>query len=61
MKYLPAVLTGTLQTANLALDRSAPLEAFAIPQTQAVVFIGVWFALITLISLVIFTRQDLGG
>ncbi len=60
-KYLPIVLTGTLQTANLALDRSASLEAFAIPQTQAIVFIGVWFTLIILISLVIFTRQDLGG
>lgn len=61
VKYLPITLTRTLQTANLALDRAAPLEAFAVPQLQTAVFIGVWFIVIYALSLLIFIRQDLGG
>ncbi|MFT3892982.1 MAG: hypothetical protein QM730_15225 [Anaerolineales bacterium] len=64
VRYLPANLSGVLQTFNAALDRSAaPLaaDAASMPEMRAVLLIGLLFIAISTASFVIFSRQDLGG
>ncbi len=64
IRYLPAQLDQALQIHNLALDRAAgslPPGAANMPEGQAALLIGMIFLILSTISLVIFSRQDLGG
>jgi hypothetical protein len=64
IRYLPASLSQSLQTSNAALDRAAlaaPLDATLMSPAQAILWIGVLFAALSVVSLIIFLRQDLGG
>jgi ABC-type transport system involved in multi-copper enzyme maturation permease subunit len=62
--YLPAQLAQVLQIQNVILDRLAllPLRDTAImPETQAILAIGVTFIILSSVSIFLFSRQDLGG
>ena len=62
--YLPAQLAQVLQIHNLRIYRlapSLPIDATVMPEAQAVLAIGIIFIVLGAISLVIFSRQDLGG
>jgi hypothetical protein len=64
VRYLPASLIRVLQTFNTTLDRAAaplPMDAAIMPETRAILLIGILFIAISAVSLVIFSRQDLGG
>lgn len=64
VRYLPISLAGALQTFNASVDRAtSPLtaEAAIMPELRAVILIGILFMAINALSLVIFSRQDLGG
>ena len=63
VRYLPVSLSQVLQAYNTALDRAAPplLDASIMPEPRAVILIVVIFILLSITSLVIFSRQDLGG
>jgi hypothetical protein len=64
VRYLPASLTGVLQTFNASLDHAAaplPADAAIMPEMRAVLLIGLLFVAISTASFVIFSRQDLGG
>lgn len=64
VRYLPASLSGALQTFNATLDRAAaplPADAAIMPEMRAVILIGILFIAISTTSFVIFSRQDLGG
>jgi hypothetical protein len=63
VRYLPASLAQALQTHNALLDHAAslPAQASGIAELQTVFAIGVLFILLSMTSLVIFSRQDLGG
>lgn len=62
--YMPASLSQVLQTHNPILDRAVTelsLDAASMPEPHAILVIGIIFLLINITSLVIFSRQDLGG
>jgi len=64
VRYLPISLTKVLQAYNGVLDRSVPplpIEAMTMPESRAIILIGVIFIILSAVSLVIFSRQDLGG
>jgi hypothetical protein len=64
VRYLPAQLAQVLQIQNVTLDRLAllPLRDTAImPETQAILAIGVTFIILSSVSIFLFSRQDLGG
>jgi len=64
VRYLPASLSQVLQEQNTILDRTAlplPLDASIMPEPRAVILIGVISLILSITSLVIFSRQDLGG
>lgn len=63
VRYLPASLAQVLQTRNALIDRTAqfPVQVGSMSESQAALAIGVLFLLLSLTSLVIFSRQDLGG
>ena len=64
VRYLPASLSQALQTHNTSLDRATPplpLDAAIITEPRAILLIGLLFLLLSMASLVIFSRQDLGG
>jgi ABC-type transport system involved in multi-copper enzyme maturation permease subunit len=64
VRYLPISLSQVLQTYNAALDRTVsplPLDASIMPEPRAVILIGVIFIILSIASLIIFSRQDLGG
>jgi ABC-type transport system involved in multi-copper enzyme maturation permease subunit len=64
VRYLPSQLAQVLQINNLTLDRTAlplPLDAAIMPEARAVLAIGIIFIILSVISLSIFSRQDLGG
>jgi hypothetical protein len=63
VRYLPASLSGSLQTFNATLDRTAHLsvDAAIMPEMRAVILIGILFVAISATSFVIFSCQDLGG
>jgi ABC-type transport system involved in multi-copper enzyme maturation permease subunit len=64
VRYLPAQLAQVLQIHNLRIYRlapSLPIDATVMPEAQAVLAIGIIFIVLSAISLVIFSRQDLGG
>lgn len=63
-QYLPANLSQVLQEFNATLDRAAlphPSDASAMPETHAVLLIGILFLSLSAATFVIFSRQDLGG
>ena len=60
--YLPGSLSQALQSRNSALDLSAlPLSMDSMPELQVVLLIGGMFLVLSIASLAIFSRQDLGG
>jgi hypothetical protein len=64
VRYLPTSLSKALQASNTALDRTTavvPLNATLMPDTQALLWIGVIFIALSTAALIIFLRQDLGG
>lgn len=64
VRHLPVSLSQVLQTFNAALDRTAPplpADAASMPEIRAILLIGVLLAAFSAASLVIFSRQDLGG
>ncbi len=64
IRYLPAQLAQVLQIHNLSLDRltpALPADAAIMPETRAILAIGMIFIVLSTISLAIFSRQDLGG
>jgi ABC-type transport system involved in multi-copper enzyme maturation permease subunit len=64
VRYLPAQLAQDLKIHNQGLFRlapSLPLDASLMPETQAILAIGIIFMGLGAISLAIFSRQDLGG
>jgi ABC-type transport system involved in multi-copper enzyme maturation permease subunit len=64
VRYLPANLSRVLQTFNAVIDRAAlplPADSASMPETRAIVIIGMLFIALSATSLVIFSRQDLGG
>ena len=58
--YLPASLAQVLQNGNTAIDRSVAAAARQ-PHGQAILLIGLIFLFLSLASLAVFSRQDLGG
>lgn len=63
VRYLPGSLAQALQTRNALIDRAAhlPVQTSLMSETQAALAIGVLFILLSMTSLIIFSRQDLGG
>jgi ABC-type transport system involved in multi-copper enzyme maturation permease subunit len=64
VRYLPASWSQVLQTFNAAIDRTSlplPADPASMPETRAILMIGILFIALTATSLVIFSRQDLGG
>lgn len=64
VRYLPASLSQVLQTHNTILDRAAPplpQDAAIMPEPRAIILISIIFIILSITSLVIFSRQDLGG
>lgn len=62
--YLPGSLSHALQIHNSALDLHAlplSMESMPMPELQVVILIGAMFLLLSVVSLAIFSRQDLGG
>ncbi len=62
--YLPISLSRVLQIANAALNRGTGLpapSASAMPELQAVLWIGAIFAVTCGLAYSVFSRQDLGG
>ncbi len=63
-RFLPGSLSHALQSSNSALDlstRPLSMESIPVPELQVVLLIGGIFLLLSIASLVIFSRQDLGG
>ena len=63
-RYLPGSLSHALQSHNSALDLSAlplSMESTLMPELQVVLLIGGIFVLLSVASLISFSRQDLGG
>lgn len=64
IRYMPASLSQVLQTHNSILDRAATQfspDAAGVPEPRAILVIGILFLFINIASLVIFSRQDVGG
>jgi ABC-type transport system involved in multi-copper enzyme maturation permease subunit len=62
IQYLPSQLAQILQINNLALDRTAPLVSLnTMSEPHAIFAIGILFIVLSSISLIIFSLQDLGG
>jgi hypothetical protein len=64
VRYLPASLSQVLQIHNVALARNAPpvpLDAVGMSEPLAILLIGMLFIILSGVSLIIFSRQDLGG
>jgi hypothetical protein len=62
--YLPFSLAQVLRVNNLVLDLSAPplsLNAAIMPETRAILAIGLIFVAVSAFSFAIFSRQNLGG
>ena len=64
VQYLPISLAQVLQAHNTTLDRAAaplPIDATVMSEPRAMLLIGLIFIILSAVSLVIFSRQDLGG
>ena len=64
VRYLPVSLSQVLQTFNTNIDLAAPplaADVAMLPEAHAILVIGILFIAISTTSLVIFSRQDLGG
>lgn len=61
VRHLPASLGWVLQEYNLALDATAVLADPAMPELRAAVILGLMALAISGVTLLFFTRQDLGG
>jgi hypothetical protein len=62
VRNLPIRLSQVLQTYNSMLNRTAPrIPSNAMAELHAIVTVGFIFILLSIVSLVIFSRQDLGG
>jgi len=64
IRYLPASLAQVLQTYNILLDHTAPplpLDAGIMPEMRAILVIGMISIVLGVVSLHIFSHQDLGG
>ena len=61
VRHLPGSLGWLLQELNLALDANAVLAVPAMPELRAAAILGLMALAISGVTLLIFTRQDLGG
>ncbi len=61
VRHLPGSLGWLLQEYNLALDANAVLAVPAMPELRAAAILGLMALAISGVTLLIFTRQDLGG